>query len=55
MVGDTINDVNFAKNGSVKMIGVAKGEKNRERFLKQTEIVLPDISYILDYLKENAL
>jgi len=55
MVGDTINDVNFAKNGAVKMIGVAKGEKNRERFLKQTEIVLPDISYILDYLKENAL
>ncbi len=55
MVGDTVNDVNFAKNGSVKMIGVAKGEKNRERFLKQTDIVLPDISYILEYIKENAL
>ena len=52
MVGDTVNDVNFAKNAGIKMIGVAKGEKNRVRFLKQTDIVLPDISYVLDYLKK---
>ena len=52
MVGDTVNDVNFAKNGGIKMIGVAKGEKNRERFLKQTEIVLPDISYVLEYIRK---
>lgn len=55
MVGDTVNDVNFAKNGGIKMIGVAKGEKNIERFLKQTDVVLPDVSYILNYVKENAL
>lgn len=55
MVGDTVNDVNFAKNGGIKMIGVAKGEKNIERFLKHTDIVLPDVSYILSYIKENAL
>lgn len=55
MVGDTINDVNFAKNGNIKMIGVAKGEKNIQRFLKHTDVVLPDVSYILNYIKENAL
>lgn len=55
MVGDTVNDLNFAKNGNVKLIGVAKGEKNMNRFLKKTDVVLPDVSYILNYIKENGL
>jgi len=51
MVGDTLNDVRFAKNGGIGFIGVAKDGKNREILLKETDNVVPDISYIIDMIK----
>ena len=50
MVGDTLNDVNFAKRGNVKIIGVAKSKNNRDILSKSADLVMNDISQILDYL-----
>lgn len=55
MVGDTITDMNFAKNGGIKAIGVAKSENNKAILNRYTHLVIPDISYIFDALKENNL
>ncbi|MBO5453098.1 MAG: HAD family hydrolase [Clostridia bacterium] len=46
MVGDTVTDINFAKNADIDVICVAKSEENRQLLLKETSTVLPDISYI---------
>ncbi len=55
MVGDTLTDANFAKNGGIKMIGVAKSETNKEILAPHTNVVVPDISYIYDILTEGTL
>lgn len=46
MIGDTMNDIVFAKNGGIGFIGVGKEEKNLQYLLTKTEIAFPDISYI---------
>lgn len=51
MVGDTLTDITFARNGGIKAIGVAKNEKNREILAGQTDKVMPDISYIFEVLE----
>ena len=47
MVGDTLTDVNFAKNGSIRMIGVAKSQTNRKILSAHTDTVLNDVSELL--------
>lgn len=51
VVGDTITDVLFARNANVKMIGVANSEKNKRFLKKETEIVVNDISELLNILE----
>lgn len=51
MVGDTITDITFAKNAGIGMIGVAKTENNKRVLEKETEIVISDISKLLEILR----
>lgn len=44
MVGDTMTDVEFARNAGVYMIGVAKEEKNKETLRPVVDCVTEDIS-----------
>lgn len=55
MVGDTVTDMNFAKNGGIKAIGVAKSENNKAILENYAYTVIPDISYIFDVLKEDNI
>lgn len=50
MVGDTLTDVCFAQKGGIKIIGVAKSDGNRSILEKETDVVVPDISYILEVI-----
>lgn len=52
MVGDTLTDVFFARNAGIQMVGVAKTEKNKQILSEETEIVLHDVSELLDLLEE---
>jgi phosphoglycolate phosphatase/HAD superfamily phosphatase len=51
MVGDTINDVKFAKNGQIKCFGLAKSIVNKEILQKYTDYVIDDISQLLTVIK----
>ena len=51
MVGDTLTDVFFAKNGGIKVIGVAKNNVNRKILSGQADVVIPDISHIFEVLE----
>lgn len=51
MVGDTLNDMVFAKNGGARAVGVAKTERNRKALLTAADEVIPDVSYLLKILK----
>lgn len=53
MVGDTMTDVNFAKNAGITVIGVGSCEKNRERLLGKADFVIPDISHIFGIIGEE--
>ncbi len=55
MVGDTLTDMCFAKNGGVRAIGVAKTEENRDVLLGMTDTVVPDVSYVAKMLAEGTL
>lgn len=48
VVGDTMTDVLFARNAGVRMVGVAKSKKNKQFLSKETEIVIHDVSELLD-------
>lgn len=50
MVGDTATDVDFAHNGGIRMIGIAKGKRNQIALQSKTDIVLSDISHIFEYI-----
>lgn len=50
MVGDTLTDVCFARNGGIKVIGVAKSDENRCILEKHADVVIPDISFVLEVL-----
>ncbi len=47
MVGDSVNDMRFARNGGVRAIGVAKGAKNHATLTRHADAVIGDISHIL--------
>ncbi len=56
MVGDTIIDAQFAKNGGVKLCSIAKNEKNRKTLEPMADFILHDISgipAILDAMLEK--
>lgn len=46
MVGDTLTDVEFAKNGGIRMIGIAKSENNKTVLQRATDTVVSDISLL---------
>ncbi len=53
MVGDTLTDMEFAKNSGVKAVGVAKTEKDRNILKTMTDTVVNDISHIFE-VTDNA-
>lgn len=54
MVGDTLTDMRFAKNGGIKAVGIAKSERNKRILEDTADAVIPDISYIFDVLDQEA-
>ena len=50
MVGDTLADMEFAINGNIKGIGVAKNERNRNILLTKTNTVIKDISELVSII-----
>lgn len=46
MVGDTLTDLNFAINGNIRSVGLAKTEENKAILMEKTDTVIPDISYL---------
>lgn len=51
MVGDTLTDTTFAKNGGIEAIGVAKCDANRKILAGQIDKVISDLSYIFEVLE----
>lgn len=51
MVGDTLTDMQFAKNGGIKFIGVAKSDTDKQILGENTDCVISDISYLSDVLE----
>lgn len=54
MVGDTLTDVRFAKNGGIRVIGVAMNARNQHIMKTEADIVIPDISHLLDWALEES-
>ena len=50
MVGDSPKDMEFARNGNVRGIAVAKTEESRQMLLQMTDTVVPDISFLPEVL-----
>lgn len=50
MVGDTLTDVSFAKNAGITSIAIAKNERNRGILEPYADIVLSDLSKLLNIL-----
>ena len=50
MVGDTVNDMRFARNGGIRAIGVAQAETNRATLARYADAVIPDLSHLLEVL-----
>ena len=50
MVGDTMTDMNFAKNAGISAIGVAKSDKNKQILAPHAHTVVHDPSYLLKVL-----
>ena len=53
MVGDTMTDVYFAKNAGISFVGVAMAPQNRFYLNDCADVVVPDISYIYEFIKED--
>lgn len=50
MVGDTLTDMDFAENGGIKAIGVAKSEEGWKLLKSKAYTVVDNISYIFDVI-----
>ena len=50
MVGDTLTDTSFAKNGGIFCVGVAKAARNKGVLSGNADIVLDDVSHIFEIL-----
>lgn len=48
MVGDTLTDVAFARNAGIPVISVAKTEVNRQILRPETDLLVHDVSALLD-------
>ena len=51
MIGDTMTDVEFAKNAGIAFVGVGKVQKNRNVIAPYADAVIPDISYLFEILR----
>ena len=51
MIGDTMTDVEFAKNAGIAFVGVGKVQKNRNVIAPYADAVIPDISYLFGILR----
>ena len=51
MVGDTLTDVSFAKNAGIAMIGFAKSEKNKEKLIANTGVVVSEMIRLLEIVQ----
>ena len=51
MVGDTLTDMRFAKNGEIAVIGLAKSVENKAKLNAYTDVVLLDPSTLESYIK----
>ena len=51
MVGDTLTDVKFARNAKIRVIGVAKNQKNKDILNKQADFVVDDVSFLESILE----
>ena len=51
MVGDTLTDVHFAKNGGIKVICVSKSEENTRILEAEADKVVSDVSCVFDVLE----
>lgn len=50
MVGDTMNDVRFAKNAGIQVVGVAAGEENRRLLTGHADLLVSSLSELPDVL-----
>ena len=48
MVGDTRNDMVFAKNGGAVAVAVLSGSGKREEFAGIADLILPDVDSLAD-------
>ncbi len=55
MVGDTMTDIQFARNAGISVIGVGASGKNRDKLSDCADAVVSDISYISSVLKGDML
>lgn len=51
MVGDTMTDIKFAQNAGIKVIGVSKSDKNKEKLSPYAEAVISELSVLSDILE----
>ena len=51
MVGDTMTDMNFAKNAGIRVIGIAKSEGNRALLASCADAVINDPSQLFEILE----
>ena len=51
MVGDTMTDITFAKNAGIKVIALAKSERNKQMLEPYADAVIPRISSLLELLE----
>lgn len=52
MVGDTMTDVNFAKNGGIRVIALAKTEEGRAYFAGQADAVVAGIEEVTTVIEK---
>lgn len=52
MVGDTMTDVNFAKNGGIRVIALAKTDAGKAYFAGQADAVVEGIDKVADVIRE---
>lgn len=48
MVGDTLTDTAFAKNGGIFCVGVAKSERSKNVLKNSADVVIDDVSHIFE-------
>lgn len=52
MVGDTVTDIEFAKNGGIAAVGVARADEDKKILEKGAAAVIDDISQLEEILNE---